>query len=82
MLIISNILQEWVNPIMTYEVGVDYESEVSKFKSFMLASSRYNSLFGDQTDQNIVRKPNARSVVLLVFQELKITKITRQPVLI
>ncbi|KAL5271549.1 hypothetical protein ACHWQZ_G001989 [Mnemiopsis leidyi] len=58
-------LEEWVNPIMTYEVGVEYESEVSKFKSFMLASSRYNSLFGDQTDQDIVRKPNARKLVLV-----------------
>ena len=49
---------------MTYEAGVEYESEVSKFKSFMLASSRYNSLFGDQNDQNVIRKSNARLVII------------------
>ncbi|XP_063688376.1 cell cycle checkpoint protein RAD17-like [Bolinopsis microptera] len=35
--------EEWVNPIMTYEKGMHYESEVAKFRDFLLSSSRYNS---------------------------------------
>lgn len=55
-------IEEWSTPVQKYEEGVQYESEKAKFKSFLLSSSRYPSLFSTTKQSNDV---NTKKIVLI-----------------